>query len=370
MLTYELLSESGGARSGVFNTEHGMIETPVFMPVGTQATVKSVTSEELKEIGSQIILGNTYHLYLRPGNETIHKFKGLHKFMNWDRPILTDSGGFQIFSLAKLGRVTEEGFSFRSHIDGSHHILSPEKATRIQISLNSDIMMCLDHCIEYPSSFEKTKAALDTTISWAQRCKSFWTNNTNKKNNLFCIVQGGMFKELREKSVEKMVSINFPGYAVGGLSVGEPKKVMMDTAHYTLKLLPRDRPRYVMGVGKPEDILELISLGADMFDCVMPTRNARNGQLFTNTGPINIMNARYKSDKKPIDSKCECYTCRNYSKAYLRHLHLSKEILGCRLNTIHNIYYYTNLVKKPRLSILRDTFSSFKEEFYRNRKKH
>ena len=339
------------------------------MPVGTQATVKAMSPEELKAAGVQIVLGNTYHLYLRPGCDIISRFDGLHRFMHWDRPILTDSGGFQVFSLAKLRKLTEEGYAFQSHIDGSRHMLSPEKSIAVQICLNSDIIMCLDQCLEHAATHEQAAAALALTTRWAARCKTYWQEQTDLQNSLFGIVQGGMFTDLRARSAEEIAAIDFPGYAIGGLSVGEPKSVMMEMAAHTLPLLPADRPRYIMGVGTPEDLVELVALGADMFDCVMPTRNARNGQLFTERGTINIRNARFREDEGPVDPSCDCYTCRHYSLAYLRHLYMAREILSSRLNTIHNIYYYLNLVKTMRAAILAENFDHFKKAFFKKRQK-
>jgi queuine tRNA-ribosyltransferase len=367
MLNFQLMSQSGSARAGIFETVHGTIETPVFMPVGTQATVKALSPEELKAAGAQIILGNTYHLYLRPGCEIIGRFDGLHRFMHWDRPILTDSGGFQVFSLAKLRKLTEEGYAFQSHLDGSRHLLTPEKAMEVQICLDSDISMCLDQCLEHPATHEQAVAALELTTRWAQRCKTFWQEQTDCRNSLFGIVQGGMFSDLRTRSAEEIAAIGFTGYAIGGLSVGEPKALMMEMAAHTLPLLPSDRPRYIMGVGTPEDLVALVGMGADMFDCVMPTRNARNGQLFTQRGTINICNARFRDDDGPVDPACGCYTCRQYSLAYLRHLYTAREILAYRLNTIHNVHYYLNLVSAMRKAILADQFDQFKKAFYSKR---
>ncbi|WP_372679565.1 tRNA guanosine(34) transglycosylase Tgt, partial [Desulfosarcina sp.] len=352
---------------GVFLTPHGPVQTPGFMPVGTQGTVKGLTIDQVAATGAHMILGNTYHLYLRPGCDIIGRFAGLHRFMNWDRPILTDSGGFQVFSLSRLRKLTEEGYAFQSHIDGSRHILSPEKSIEVQICLNSDIMMCLDQCLAHPASHEQAEAALALTTRWAQRCKIFWQARTDRQNSLFGIVQGGMFADLRARSVEAIATIGFPGYAIGGLSVGEPKDLMMDMAARTLPLLPDDRPRYIMGVGTPEDLVELVGLGADMFDCVMPTRNARNGQLFTERGTLNICNARFREDEGPVDPGCDCYTCRHYSLAYLRHLYTAREILAYRLNTIHNLHYYLNLAKAMRAAILAGTFDQFKNAFYSKR---
>ncbi len=353
------------ARAGRLTTPHGDIETPIFMPVGTQATVKAVSPEELVELGAQIILGNTYHLYLRPGVETIRRFGGLHRFMHWERPILTDSGGFQVFSLAGLSRISEEGYAFQSHLDGgARHLLTPEGAVAVQMGLDSDIMMCLDQCIAYPAEYSEAEQALALTSRWAERCKAAWRENEPCANLLFGIVQGGMYKDLRTRSVAEIVGVGFPGYAVGGLSVGEPKDVMLEMADHTLPLLPADAPRYVMGVGTPADLVEMIALGADMFDCVMPTRNARNGQLFTRTGTININNARFRDDTDPIAPGCGCYTCRHYSRAYIRHLFQAKEILAHRLATIHNLHFYLSLVKAARVAILEGTFAQFRREFH------
>ncbi len=367
MIDFKLMATSGAARAGVFDTAHGRIETPVFMPVGTLATVKALSPEELTAAGAQIILGNTYHLYLRPGCNIVGRFSGLHRFMHWDRPILTDSGGFQVFSLAKLRKLTEEGYAFQSHIDGSSHMLSPEKSIEVQICLNSDIIMCLDQCLEHPATHDQALTALELTTRWAARCKTFWQEQTECRNSLFGIVQGGMFADLRRRSAEEIAAIGFPGYAIGGLSVGEPKDLMMEMAAHTLPLLPADRPRYIMGVGTPEDLVELVGMGADMFDCVMPTRNARNGQMFTERGTINICNARFREDEGPVDPSCDCYTCRHYSLAYLRHLYTAREILAYRLNSIHNVHYYVNLVKAMREAILAGTFDQFRKAFYSKR---
>jgi queuine tRNA-ribosyltransferase len=371
MFSFEVLSESSEsrARAGVIQTSHGVVETPIFMPVGTLGSVKSVTPEELVEAGTQIILGNTYHLYLRPGCDIISRFSGLHCFMNWNKPILTDSGGFQVFSLAKLAKISDEGVTFQSHIDGSKHLLSPEKVMDIQACLGSDIMMCLDQCIQYPATREQCRGALKITTQWAQRCQDSWQNSHNGRNALFGIVQGGMFTDLRRQSAEEIMDIDFSGYAIGGLSVGEPADIMLEMADFTLPLLPRIKPRYIMGVGTPENLIELAALGADMFDCVLPTRNARNGQLFTRRGTINISNSRYKDDTEPLESECRCYTCRNYSRAYLRHLYLAKELLVYRLNTIHNIYYFINFIKRMRTAIMADEFESFRQDFYSKREK-
>jgi queuine tRNA-ribosyltransferase len=348
-------SDTTRARAGVLQTAHGEVKTPVFMPVGTLGTVKSLSPQELMECGTQIVLGNTYHLYLRPGCDVVRRFAGLHGFMCWDRPILTDSGGFQVFSLAKLGKVTDEGAFFQSHIDGSSHLLTPEKSVEIQLCLGSDIIMCLDDCIKYPASREHAKEALELTTRWAKRCNIALQEGigslglaVSKPPSLFGIVQGGMFKDLRKHSAENLSEIPFSGYAIGGLSVGEPKEIMFEIADVTLPILPDNKPKYIMGTGTPEDLVELVALGADMFDCVIPTRNARNGQMFTKKGTINICNARFKYDTQPIEPGCVCYTCQNYSRAYLRHLYMAKELLAYRLNTIHNIYFYMKLMEHMR----------------------
>lgn len=366
MFDFKVISESKEtkARAGLLHTSHGTVETPVFMPVGTLATVKSLSPEELMDAGARIILGNTYHLYLRPGCDVINRFSGLHRFMNWSMPILTDSGGFQVFSLAKLSKIKENGVSFQSHIDGSSHLLTPEKAIEIQRCLGSDIMMCLDVCLEYPAKKDDLIDALELTTAWAQRCKKTWENGGNA---LFGIIQGGMFTDLREKSINDLIKIGFSGYAVGGLSVGEPKDIMLEIAEFTLPKLPGKKPKYIMGVGFPEDLVEIVALGADMFDCVLPTRNARNGQMFTEYGTLNICNSRFKHDTDPIEPGCTCYTCRNYSRAYLRHLYMAKELLAYRLNTIHNIHYYTKLMECIRSAILCGKFEAFRKEFYGKR---
>ncbi len=374
MLTFDILKESNestgasqsAARRGTITTEHGIIQTPVFMPVGTLGSVKSVSVEDLDHCGARIILGNTYHLYLRPGCEVIEHMDGLHEFIRWKKPMLTDSGGFQFFSLAKLAKFTHEGVAFQSHIDGSRHFFSPEKAVEIQMILGSDIMMSLDWCMGYPATRKKNVEALDMTTAWAQRGFEFWQEN-GAVNNLFGIVQGGMDKELRTRSAEQLTQIDFPGFAIGGLSVGEPVDLMYEMAGHTLPLLPAEKPRYIMGVGTPENLVELVGMGCDMFDCVMPSRNARNGQLFTSRGTINIPNAKYRFEKGPIDEACRCYTCSKYSLAYLRHLYKSRELLAYRLNTIHNLYYYLDLMKQMRHAIEKDAFLAFKREFYAKR---
>jgi len=376
MLKFKLLrqseevngSKTSRARLGTLTTDHGMIQTPIFMPVGTLGSVKSISVEDLDHCKAQIILGNTYHLYLRPGCEVIEHMEGLHEFMRWKKPLLTDSGGFQFFSLAKLARFTDEGVAFQSHIDGSRHFFSPEKAVEIQMILGSDIMMSLDFCIGYPASEKQTMDAVNKTYMWAKKGFDFWQTK-DSVNNLFGIIQGGMTKKLRTLSAEQLTGIDFSGFAIGGLSVGEPKDLMYEMADHTLPLMPVNKPRYIMGVGTPEDLVELVGMGCDMFDCVMPSRNARNGQLFTSKGTINIPNARFRFDKDPIDEECDCYTCQNYSKSYLRHLYKSRELLAYRLNTIHNIYYYLDLMEKMREAIAKDRFLEFKTKFYAKRQK-
>jgi len=370
MFTISSESKETRARSGLLRTAHGTVETPVFMPVGTLGSVKALSPEELIDCGARMILGNTYHLYLRPGCSVIDRFSGLHGFMHWDGPILTDSGGFQVFSLATLSKITDGGVIFQSHLDGSAHELTPEKAIKIQIGFNSDIAICLDDCIPYPSTRDETLAALTLTTKWAKQCKKTWSDLSPNRNALFAVVQGGMFQDLRRQSAEALMEIDFSGYAVGGLSVGEPVDMMLDVAASCLPILPAEKPRYVMGVGTPEDLVALVALGADMFDCVIPTRNARNGQMFTAEGTVNIRNARYKEDTNPIDPDCDCYTCRHYSRAYLRHLFLSRELLAYRLNTIHNIHYYVQLMSKMRQAILEDNFKVFQKDFYGKRENH
>jgi queuine tRNA-ribosyltransferase len=330
MPKFKIVSESSEtqARSALLHTAHGTIETPVFMPVGTLAAVKAVSPEELLTSGAQIILGNTYHLYLRPGRDVIDRFAGIHRFMHWDRPILTDSGGFQVFSLAKLSKTSAEGVTFQSHIDGSTHQLTPEKAIELQIGFDSDIAMCLDVCTPYPAGREETAQAVTLTSAWARRCKETWAEGERGQNALFAVVQGGMFEDLRDRSAEARIETGFDGYAVGGLSVGEPKELMLEVADHILPRLPGEKPKYVMGVGTPEDLVDLVGRGADMFDCVLPTRNGRNGQLFTPRGTFNISNARFKEDTRPIDPDCACTTCEHYSRAYLRHLYMARELFA------------------------------------------
>lgn len=354
------------SRTGAIETVRGVVNTPAFMPVGTQGTVKAMSPEELKEIGAEIILSNTYHLYLRPGHETIHQLGGLHKFINWSGPILTDSGGFQVYSLSSLRRITEDGVEFRSHIDGSLHFLSPERAMEIQAMLGSDIAMTFDECTPYPAEYEYAVKSLELTTKWAGRCRDWLMARSSwlieeKQQALFGIIQGGMYKDLRKKSLEELMGIGFDGYAAGGLSVGESKEEMYEVIEFIAPLMPEDRPRYLMGVGDLVDVLVAVENGFDMFDCVMPTRNARNGTLFTSKGKISIKSTEFKADPEPLDPDCNCYTCRNYSKAYLRHLFLSKEILSMRLNTFHNLYFYLDFFRKMREAIDNRTFKQFKK---------
>jgi queuine tRNA-ribosyltransferase len=347
---------SSKARLGRIETDHGSFSTPAFLPVGTQGTVKSLTPEELVEVGVEAILGNTYHLYLRPGYGTIGRLGGLHTFIHWDRPILTDSGGYQIFSLAKLRKISEDGVTFQSHIDGSLHFLTPEKVVEIQRTLDSDIAMVLDECIPYPSPYEDTKASASLTIRWAERSLE---QRQEKDPTLFAIVQGGMYQDLREQSAQALVKMDFQGYAIGGVSVGEPKSLMRRVLEWITPILPENVPRYLMGVGTPEDILDAVMFGIDLFDCVLPTRNARNGMLFTSIGKMSIKQAQYAEDERPIDETCGCYTCRHYSRAYLRHLYLANEILSSRLNTLHNLYYYMNFIKTTQEAIQEGRLSDF-----------
>ncbi|MHB1418164.1 MAG: tRNA guanosine(34) transglycosylase Tgt [Bacillota bacterium] len=357
-IRFELVKqcEKTGARAGVLHTPHGTIETPVFMPVGTQATVKTITPEELEEIGAGIILSNTYHLYLRPGHEVIAEAGGLHSFMHWKNSILTDSGGFQVFSLGDLRKVTEEGVTFRSHIDGSTHFFSPERATEIQMALGADIIMAFDECSPYPCSFEEAAKAVDRTSDWARRCRE---THCRPDQALFGIVQGNIYPELREKSAKEITNLDFPGYAIGGLSVGEPKLIMYEVLDYTVPLLPSDRPRYLMGVGSADALVEGVKRGVDMFDCVLPTRIARNGTVITGKGKVVVRNAIYSRDFGPLDPDCDCYTCQNYSRAYIRHLLKANEVLGIRLTTIHNLHYLVQLMRSIREAILAGVYDDF-----------
>ncbi|WP_456407630.1 tRNA guanosine(34) transglycosylase Tgt [Caldithrix abyssi] len=352
------------ARAGVLNTDHGSIETPIFMPVGTQGTVKALSPRDLKEVNASIILGNTYHLYMRPGHRLIEKMGGLHRFMGWDRAILTDSGGFQVFSLKELRKIDDEGILFQSHLDGSYHKFTPQLVLEIQRSLGSDIMMVLDECPPYPSTRDYALKSNQLTIDWARQAReifSAWQPLYGHRQWLFAIVQGGTFKDIREQSARALMELDFPGYAIGGLAVGEPKDEMFDITDFCTEILPEQKPRYLMGVGMPDDILEAIERGVDMFDCVIPTRNARNGTVFTTEGKMVLKSARFKEDTKPVDANCQCYTCKNFSRAYLRHLYNANEILGLTLATIHNVHFYLWLVRQARKAILQDNYVSWKE---------
>ena len=354
------------ARAGKITTDHGVIETPIFMPVGTVGTVKAVNQRTLKQdIDPPIILGNTYHLYLRPGMDVMQKAGGLHKFMNWDRALLTDSGGFQVFSLAELRKLRADGVEFRSHLDGSKHLFTPAKVIEIERQIGADIIMPLDECTPYPCDYEYAKKSKELTSSWGILNKEAFENSKplyGHKQHLFGIVQGSVYKDLREASAKDLMNIDFDGYSIGGLAVGEPAESMYDIVDFTTDILPTNKPRYLMGVGRPENILEAIERGVDMFDCVMPTRNARNAYLFTSKGIVTIKNAIYKDDFSSLDENCDCYTCKNYSKAYLRHLFHAKEILAYELGTIHNLRFYLNLVKEARKQILNDTFTDWKNK--------
>ncbi len=363
-VSYELIKEDKKtkARRGRVTTPHGVIETPVFMPVGTQATVKAMRPEQVKEMGAEIILSNTYHLYLRPGHEVIKEAGGLHKFMNWDKPILTDSGGFQVFSLGKLRKITEEGVKFSSHIDGSKHMLSPEKAIEIQNALGSDIMMAFDECAPYHADRKYVKESLERTTRWLKRCKDY--HKDIEKQSIFGIMQGGMYKDLRHQSAMEIIEMDLPGYAIGGLSVGEPKDLMLEVLDYSVDYLPKDKARYLMGVGSPDYLFEGVEHGIDMFDCVLPTRIARHGLATTSNGRVNIKNAKYERDFSPLDENCDCYTCRNYSKAYLRHLFKADEMLSAMLLSNHNLHFLINMMKNIRMSIEEDGFLEYKKEFY------
>ena len=363
-VTYELIKKDSRtkARRGRVNTPHGPIETPVFMPVGTAGTVKAMKPEEVRDMGAQIILGNTYHLYLRPGHEVVKAAGGLHKFMNWERAILTDSGGFQVFSLGAMRKISEEGVEFRSHIDGSKHMLSPEKSMEIQNALGSDIMMAFDECAPYPADRNYVKNSLERTTRWLKRCKEYHKNT--EQQSLFGIMQGGMYKDLRKQSAEEIVELDLPGYAIGGLSVGEPKEIMYEVMDDCVDYLPADKPRYLMGVGSPDCLFEGGERGIDMFDCVLPTRIARHGMAMTSQGRVNIKNAKYERDFTPLDPNCDCYTCRNYSKAYLRHLFKSDEILSSMLMTTHNLHFLVNTMAGIRKAIEEDRFLEYKKEFY------
>ncbi|WP_394186658.1 tRNA guanosine(34) transglycosylase Tgt [Metabacillus halosaccharovorans] len=363
-IRYELIKtcKQTGARLGRVHTPHGSFETPVFMPVGTLATVKTMSSEELKEMGAGIILSNTYHLWLRPGNEIVKEAGGLHNFMNWDRAILTDSGGFQVFSLSEFRKIEEEGVHFRNHLNGDKLFLSPEKAMQIQNDLGSDIMMAFDECPPYPAEYDYMKKSVERTSRWAERCLKAHARPNDQ--GLFGIIQGGEYEELRKQSARDLVSMDFPGYAVGGLSVGEPKDVMNRVLEFTTPLMPDNKPRYLMGVGSPDSLIDGAIRGIDMFDCVLPTRIARNGTLMTSEGRLVVKNAKYARDFGPLDENCDCYTCRNYSRAYIRHLIKSDETFGLRLTSYHNLYFLVNLMEKVRQAIREDRLGDFRDEFF------
>jgi queuine tRNA-ribosyltransferase len=370
MIQFELLQQEGTARRGRLTLDRGTIETPAFMPVGTYGTVKAMTPEELNDIGAQIILGNTFHLMLRPGTAIIEAHGGLHGFMHWSKPILTDSGGFQVFSLAELRKITEEGVKFQSPIDGSQVRLTPEDSMDVQRSLASDIAMCFDDCTPWPATETQARDSMERSMRWAERSHRHYYRHdpAPPPGNLFGIIQGGMYAPLRLASLEALTKIGFPGYAVGGLAVGEPEEVRLSVLEAVEPHIPRDRPRYLMGVGRPEDLIAAVARGIDMFDCVMPTRHARNGHLFTHTGVLNIRNAAHASDTGPIDPDCGCYTCRHYSRAYLRHLDKCNEILGARLNTLHNLHFYLDLMRRMRLALDEGRFAAFARDELARRK--
>jgi queuine tRNA-ribosyltransferase len=357
-MQFKLITTDNHARLGQIHTTRGTINTPAFMPVGTNATVKAMNSDEMKELGAEVLLSNTYHLYLRPGHEVIKEVGGLHRFMKWDGPILTDSGGFQVFSLSPLREISDEGVTFRSHLDGSLHFLTPELVMEIQGALGADIAMVFDECTPYPATREYALKSLKLTTEWAKRC----LEAKNENQALFGIVQGGVYKDLRKQSAEELIEMDFDGYALGGLSVGEPKELMYEMVNYTTPLLPVDRARYLMGIGDLLDVLEAVSAGIDMFDCVMPTRNARNGTLFTSRGRISIKREEFKKDPGPLDPDCSCYTCKNYSRAYLRHMFMSREILSMRLNTMHNLQFYMEFFRRLREAISSGRFEQFRKE--------
>jgi len=365
-LNIESKAKNTKARAGWFETDHGKVETPIFMPVGTQGTVKAVNQNILaEEIKAQIVLSNTYHLYLRPGTEILESAGGLHRFMNWQKPILTDSGGYQVFSLSELRKLKSDGVEFRSHLDGSKHFFTPEKVIQIQRCIGSDIMMVLDECTPYPCDYEYAKNSVELTSNWAVLNKEAFVNSKplyDHKQYQFGIIQGSIYKDLREKSARDLLKLDFDSYAIGGLAVGEPTEQMYELVDFTTDLIPEERPRYLMGVGRPENILESIALGVDMFDCVMPTRNARNANLFTWSGTLSMRNAKYKDDFNPLDERCNCYTCRNYTRAYLRHLFIAEEILALELASIHNLYFYLQLVTDARKHILAGDFLEWKNK--------
>ena len=368
MLRLNIVSEdkNSKARAGFFETDHGVVETPIFMPVGTQGTVKAVNPHQLEnDIKAQIVLSNTYHLYLRPGTDILEQGGGLHKFMNWHKPVLTDSGGYQVFSLSELRKLKADGVEFRSHLDGSKHFFTPEKVISIQRSIGSDIMMVLDECTPYPCEYEYAKKSKELTTSWAIMNKEAFEKSEplyDNKQFLFGIIQGSVYKDLREQSAKDLLNIGFDGYAIGGLAVGEPAEVMYEMVNFTTDFMPVEKPRYLMGVGRPENILEAIERGIDMFDCVMPTRNARNAYLFTSEGVLSMRNAKYKDDFNPVDANCDCYTCKNFTRAYLRHLFIANEILVLELASIHNLHFYLWLVKEARKKIIEGNFLNWKNE--------
>jgi queuine tRNA-ribosyltransferase len=372
-MSFEILKTDSfsRARRGRLVTQHGVVETPIFMPVGTQGTVKAMTPDELCSVGAQIILGNTYHLFLRPGLEVISHFGGLHRFMGWDRPILTDSGGFQVFSLSKLRRITEEGVQFNNHIDGASCFLSPEISMEIQATFQSDVAMAFDECPPYPCEFEYAAASLERTLRWAQRCRTWMTGQRNEGSSLlFGIVQGATYPDLREQSARALVEMEFDGYAIGGVSVGEPESEMMRAIEFSEPFLPAERPRYAMGLGTPAQIVEMVARGIDMFDCVLPTRLARNGTAFTEIGTVNLKNNPYRLDERPIEEECTCATCRTFARGYIRHLVKAEEILGLRLITVHNLHFYLNLMQRIRASLEDGSFPSFRERFVANYVRH
>ena len=358
---YKLVAQDGEARAGVIQTSHGEIQTPIFMPVGTRASVKSLWQEDLVELGAQIILGNTYHLFLRPGHELIERMGGLHKFMSWDKPILTDSGGYQVFSLSDMNKLTEEGVVFQSHIDGSKHLLTPERSMEIQRALGSDIVMCFDECPALPATRESLQRSLQLTYRWAKRCKSV---ELKSHQHLFGIVQGGLEMDLREESLQGLMELDFPGFAIGGLSVGEKNEEMVELCKSFVPKMPQHKPRYLMGVGKPLDVLNGIKSGLDMFDCVLPTRNARNGQFLTHDGPLNIKKARFLEDPLPPDPKCSCRVCQKYSRSYIRHLFNVGEYLAGQLISFHNLHFYLTMVKEARAAIIESRFDDYYQTFY------
>ena len=364
-ITYELLhvDKNSGARRGVVHTPHGDIQTPIFMPVGTLATVKAMSPEELKnDVKAQIILSNTYHLYLRPGHDIVKEAGGLHKFMNWDRPILTDCGGFQVFSLSSLRKISEEGVLFNSHLDGSKHMFTPEKVMEIEEALGADIIMAFDECCPYPADYDYVKKSMERTTRWAVRCKEA---HKTENQGLFGIIQGGFYKDLREQSAKNLISLDFPGYAIGGISVGEPKEEFLDILRYTTPLMPENKPRYLMGVGSPDYLIEASLAGIDMCDCVLPTRLARHGTALTSKGKLVIRNQNFARDWNKLDDECDCYTCKNYTRAYLRHLIKTNEILGMRLLSLHNLRFLTKLMERVRIEIEHDNLLAFREEFYK-----